>query len=200
MTFKYFDKPEILSGLEYEEMICDICSQEKLCFGATNFYGTEELTAICPDCLGNGGLIDRDVSSCSAPIRLLEQQLRDLNPDLSDAEIEAIAKQKTLELEKMTPHLVTWQDFTWPCLDGDYCKFIGFGSKQLYRALAKWQDAKFFFKNSLEEGYIYNEDLWNEDMQDNVINSSEESCNNFVIFYVFQSLNSDKIVTLYDFD
>lgn len=132
ITFKYFDKPEVFVGLIENPTTCDTCKSLKLCFDAELFYGTETLTAVCPECLANGELYDRDVFTCEGDIKQLKVQIAQLKPSLTPQEIENIASQKTLELEKTTPHLVTWQDWAWPCVDGDYCKFIGYGSKPLY--------------------------------------------------------------------
>lgn len=51
MTFKYFDKPEIFTGLRDKLTICNTCGQEKFCFDAETFVGAEDITSICPDCL-----------------------------------------------------------------------------------------------------------------------------------------------------
>jgi uncharacterized protein CbrC (UPF0167 family) len=48
MVFKYFDKPELFTGFREIETTCDICGQEKFCFDAEAFYGTEDLKSICP--------------------------------------------------------------------------------------------------------------------------------------------------------
>ena len=137
MTFKYFDKPEFFIGLRDTETICDICEQSKFCFDAEGFYGSDDLTSICPECLARGKLIDINSFTCNGDVKNLVDQLKQLNPNLTENEIQEIAKQKTIELEKTTPHLITWQEWSWPCSGGDYCKFIGYGSKPFYKDLAK---------------------------------------------------------------
>jgi uncharacterized protein CbrC (UPF0167 family) len=64
--------------------------------------------------------------TCDGDINELIRQLKDLNPLLTETEIDELAKLKTTELEKKTPKLITWQDWSWPCAEGDYCKFIGY--------------------------------------------------------------------------
>ncbi|RLD74878.1 MAG: hypothetical protein DRJ10_16290, partial [Bacteroidetes bacterium] len=43
MTFKYFDRPEILTGLFDNKTTCDTCKNEKFCFDAELYYGEEEI-------------------------------------------------------------------------------------------------------------------------------------------------------------
>src|SRR6218665_1010846 len=109
VTFKYFDKPEFFVGLNDKASICNTCHELKICFDAEAFYGSEDLSSICPECLVSGKLYEKDVFTCDADIEELKGQLKWLNQNLSEEEIEAIANQKTLELTKTTPHLATWQ-------------------------------------------------------------------------------------------
>lgn len=199
MIFKYYDKPELFTGLTNTERICDICRKENFCFDAEAFYGIDRLKLICPDCLVNGKLNEINSFTCNGDKSELKRQIKKLNPKLSDVEIERIVKEKTFELEKTTPHLITWQDWEWPCADGDYCKFIGFGSKPLFRELAINEPAETFFKNSFYDSNYYEDYLW-EEVPDNLILNHVESEQYFTLFYVFQSLNSDRIVIIWDCD
>lgn len=198
IEFKYFDKPEIFIGLKENPTICDTCQELKLCFDAEAFYGTDTLIAIYSECLANGKLLDKDVFTCKGDIEELKEQLVRLKPRLTTQEIEKIAIQKTIELEKMTPYLITWQDWAWPCADGDYCKFIGYGSKPLYQKLAKGIPPEDFFRNSFYNSDTYIDYLWEEVVPQKLINSFEESNHYSSIFYVFKSLNSDEIITVWD--
>jgi uncharacterized protein CbrC (UPF0167 family) len=199
MTFKYYEKPELFTGLSDTKTTCDTCGQEKFCFDAEAFYGTEDLTSICPDCLLGGQLNDKNIFTCNGDIEELKRQLKILNPTLTNIEIESIAQQKTTELEKTTPHLVTWQDWNWPCADGEYCKFIGFGSKPLYNEIAEHENVELFFKNSFYDPNYYEEYLW-EEVPEKMILNYTESEQYFTLFYIFKSLNSDKILTIWDCD
>jgi uncharacterized protein CbrC (UPF0167 family) len=200
MTFKYYDKPELFTGFRDTETTCDTCGQEKICFDAAAFYGTEDLKSICPDCLLGGQLNDKNVFTCNGDIEELERQLKVLNPTLTDLEIENIAKQKTTELEKTTPHLVTWQDWSWPCADGDYCKFIGFGSKPFYKSLTTDLPTEDFFKNSFFDSNSDTDYLWKKALPNKEIKNYQDSNKYGTLFYVFRSLNSDKILTMWDCD
>jgi len=200
MTFKYFDNPELFVGFRDSETLCDTCGQSKLCFDAEAFYGSDDLTSICPECLTSGKLIDIDSFTCEGDIKNLVGQLKRLNPSLTDDKIQEIAKQKTIELVKTTPHLITWQDWSWPCSDGDYCKFIGYGSKPFYKNLANDTSVEEFFKDSFYEPEFYNDDLWTEALPDKLIKDYKDSSQYGTLFYVFKSLNSDKIITTWDCD
>jgi len=201
MTFKYFDRPEIFTGLREIATTCDTCEQEKLCFDAEAFLGGEDMTSICPDCLVHGELLDRDVFTCDGDITELKRQLKELHPSLTHSEIDELAKEKTSELEKTTPHLVSWQDWSWPCADGDYCKFIGYGSRPLYNSLTTTTKGEELFKNS----FYYNlkddsdiEYLWRDVLPEKDVKDFNDSNKLATLFYVFKSLNSDKIITIWD--
>ena len=200
MTFKYYDKPELFTGLRDTKTTCDTCGQEKFCFDAEAYFGREDLTSVCPQCLSSGQLNDRNAFTCSGDFEELKRQLKILNPTLSDSEVERIGQQKTTELEKKTPHLVTWQDWFWPCADGDYCKFIGFGSKPFYKSLAVDLPTEDFFKNSFYDKSSYFDYLWQEVVPNKEIKNYEDSNNYGTLFYVFKSLNSDNILTIWDCD
>lgn len=198
MTFKYFYKPELYVGLRDIKTTCDTCGLEKICFDAEAFYGTDDLTSICPECLAGGKLVEKDAYTCNGDIEELEKQIKHLNPNLTNSDIQASAEQKTTDLEKTTPHLVTWQDWNWPCADGDYCKFIGYGSKPFYQKLAKQVSVEDFFRESFYNPDSYIDNLWKEVVPDKEIRNYTDSNKYGTLFYVFESISSDKIVTTWD--
>ncbi|MGM9507580.1 CbrC family protein [Larkinella sp. GY13] len=202
MTFTYLDQPELFVGVSDENSRCDLCHRQKPCFDAAGFFGEDELAFICPECLSNGRLYERDSYTCQGDVAELKRQLHEANPALNKADIDDLADHKTLELEKTTPHLVTWQDWEWPCADGDYARFIGYGSKPLYKQLANDSDAQSLFEQSLY--YTLKEEcepgeLW-EDVPKKAIPDYAASSNYSTLFYVFKSLHSDQIITLWDSD
>jgi len=203
MQFKYFDNPKLFSGFIEDEAVCDICNSTTKCFDAAAFFGFDEINAICPGCLVSGKLNDKEIYTVSGDIEELKRQLKILHVAFTDQEIETIALEKTKELEKITPPVISWQDWDWPCADGDYCRFIGYGSKQLYETLAYGSDAKRLFSTS----FYYDlkdvsdvESLWAEALPGNEIKNYEESREYGTLFYVFKSLNSDKVITIWDCD
>jgi uncharacterized protein CbrC (UPF0167 family) len=200
MTFKYFDRPDLFVGLRNIETVCDTCRQSKFCFDAEGFYGSDSLASICPECLAVGKLSNLNSFTCDGDVKKLVEQLKQLNPGLTYNAIQDIANAKTIELEKTTPNLATWQDWRWPCSEGDYCKFIGYGSKPLYRVLATDIQVEDFFKDSFYEPETFIDYLWSEDVPDKPIRNYGDSRQYSRLFYVFQSLKSDKIVTIWDCD
>jgi uncharacterized protein CbrC (UPF0167 family) len=164
--------------------------------------GEEEIASICPDCLATGRLYERDIYTCQGDITELKRQLKEVNPSLTKADIDDLADQKTLELEKTTPQLITWQDWEWPCADGDYCRFIGYGSRPFYKELASGADARLFFEKSLYYTLVDETDaneLW-EDMPRKTVKDYADSSPYSTLFYVFKSLHSDQIITIWESD
>jgi uncharacterized protein CbrC (UPF0167 family) len=200
---KYFQSPEKFAIFHEGIVKCDICHTVARCFDASFFYGENSLDAVCADCLSSGKLGDIDSSTCQGDIGELKRQLRFINPSLQPAEIDRIATEKTLELEKTTPPVITWQDWDWPCADGDYCNFIGYGSRVLYEKLATNGDGKKLFSDSIyynQEDETDAEELWDESMSLHEINNNDEAEALGVLFYVFKSMKSNKIVTVWDLE
>lgn len=200
MNFTYFENPEVYTGLRDNVTTCHFCEDEKACFDAEAFYGEDTITSICPECLASGRLKEIDSNTCNGDIEELKRQLKELNPALSSADIDQIALQKTSLLEKTTPPLITWQDWDWPVIDGDYGKFVAYGSKPLYHHLAKETSSELLFKNSIvdDEADIDTDYLWNEVLPDSEIKDYNDSSDQATLFYVFKSLTSDKVVTIVD--
>ncbi|MBD2704153.1 CbrC family protein [Spirosoma sp. BT702] len=200
MDFKYFANPELYVGFLADKVACTGCDIVKECFDATGFYGQEKIDAICTDCLGNGKLIGRSISTCEGDATRLKQQLRQLNPSLSWPDIANVVKLKTDELEKTTPQLVTWQDWLWPCSDGDYCRFIGYGSQVLYKKIAHDGRGKRLFIQSLtmDSDDVDADELWDEYLPEKEIKDYQDSSDHSTLFYVFKSLHSDEIKTIWD--
>ena len=200
MTFTYFENPLKYSPISEGLVNCSICRKEKICFDATLFYGEDQIEAICDECLAGGKLGDKDIFTAQGDIEELHTQLKDIHPDWSEEKLEEDASKKTFALEKTTPHLVTWQDWEWPCADGDYCKFIGYGSKPFYKKLANSISVEDFFENSFYDSDSYSDDLWSDAVSDMEIKNYTDSSKYSTLFYVFKSLNSGKIITIWDCD
>ena len=201
MVFRYFDRPEILTGLRENKTKCNICQNEKFCFDAELFYGEDELTSICQECLKRGELKSRDIYTCDGDIEELKRQLLEIHPILSTSEIEELAREKTNELEKTTPYLVSCLDWNWPCSEGDYCKFIGFGSRLFYKKLASETTGEKLFKNSFYYNLKDESDvdyLWEEILPEKEIKDYKSSNEYGTLFYVFKNLTSDNIITIWD--
>ena len=190
MDFKHFENADKFLTLLDNEVVCDCCHQTKKCFEATLN------DSVCSECLTTGQLSKLDTTTCSGDVDELKSQLRDLNPSYSEERLEKIVKSKTNVLEKTTPQLVTWQDWDWPCADGDYCKFIGYGSQEFFNRLSKDGNGRALFESSF---YYRIKDVSDDTLWDNLLPENEIHSDAYnVVFYVFKSLNSDKIITTWD--
>lgn len=201
MNFTYFEQPELYTGLRDHVATCHFCKSEKACFDAEAFYGEDKISSICPECLATGRLLEIDSFTCNGDIDGLRRQLKEVYADMSGTEIESLALQKTSSLEKTTPSLMTWQDWEWPCADGDYCRFIGFGSQPLYERLAATASGEDLFKGSFSAGLeddIDLDDLWDNVLPENEIRNFQDSSEMDTLFYVFKSLTTDTVVTIMD--
>lgn len=201
VKFQYFAQPEKFGAFLEDETICACCQQTKHCLDASTFYGEEEIAAICLECLANGELKSRDIFTCEGDVEELTEQIQALHPEWSAAEVEKSVAEKTEMLEKTTPKVVSWQDWVWPCADGDYCTFIGYGSKALYNRLAKDKDGDWLFQRSIYHRLKYQADsdeLWEESMPAKEIKDEAASQDYELLFYVFKSRSSDQLVTIWD--
>ncbi len=201
MLFKYFEHPERFAAWLAPPTTCDICGAEKRCFDAADFDGEESITAICEDCLSGGKLRERDIFTCEGDISELQEQLHKLKPDKSPAAVIRRAGELTDDLERTTPKIVSKQQWYWPCAGGDYCIFIGYGSKALYHQLAPDSDGEEFFKNSMYhtvEDLSDVDELWEDSLPDAAIDSLETTVGMKTLFYVFRSQNGERIFTVWD--
>ena len=166
------------------------------------FMGWILIDWICLDCLANGELRKLDIFTCEGDVEALHEQLTALHPTASAEQIEAWAQEKTEELERTTPHLVTYQDWPWPAADGDYCQFVAYGSKAFFNGRAADGDGKILFLDFLQNADEVEdvEELWAEDLPDKAINTYSETGSYPALFYVFQSLHSSRLLTVWDME
>ncbi|MEO6039570.1 MAG: CbrC family protein [Saprospiraceae bacterium] len=201
MVFPYFAQPDRFAAFLDGETACACCRQSKRCLDAAIFYGAETIDAICPDCLAGGRLKERDIFTCAGDVEALSRQIQDLHPGWSAAAVEKAVAEKTEILEKTTPPVVNWQDWPWPCADGDYGTFIGFGSKPLYNRLAKDMNGFALFQDSRYESDEEKPDgneLWTESLPDSEIGDLAASLAFATLFYVFENRSTGRLVTVWD--
>jgi uncharacterized protein CbrC (UPF0167 family) len=199
MDFTYFENYRHFTTLTDTDVACELCHRQTTCFDSV-FYGKEEIEYICPKCLFEKKLYGRDIFTNQGNISTLMLQMRQADGSLSEEAAMAKAKQRTKELEQATPHLVTWQDMLWPCLDGDYTRFIGYGSKPFFESLSGDATGQELFKQSLHTSLkeYYTSEQWEDDVPDEIINNFDESNQYGLLFYVFKSLTTEKIVVWWD--
>ncbi len=200
-VFPYFAQPERFAVFLEAETACDCCQQVKSCLDAATFYGEETIDAICLDCLASGQLKSRDIFTCEGDTAELTRQIQVLHPDWSATEVQKEVQAKTETLEKTTPKVLSWQDWVWPCADGDYCTFVGYGSKALYNRLAKDGDGDWLFQRSFYhtvKGEADMDELWEDSMPIKEIKDQVASQDYETLFYVFQSRGGGDVVTVWD--
>lgn len=104
-AFTYFADPHgsAVSTWTDEPRRCDICGATRPGYDGP-FYGEgDEVEFVCEPCLVAGRLRERRLST--------NEGVATIDPRPTD------------ELEHRTPHLVTWQDMSWPTHCDDYCRF-----------------------------------------------------------------------------
>ena len=200
VPYKYFIQPDRFAIFLPAPTRCDFCETEKRCFDGATFQGSEPIAAICEDCLATGKLRNRDTFVCEGDIVELQRQLQALKPEKREKTVSKYAGEITDDLERTTPPIFTHQSWYWPCSGGDYCGFLGYGSKSLYNLLATDGNGEDFF---LETLYYTVEDLSDVDelweiMPEAAITNVNDVKFLDTLFYVFKSQSGRQVVTVWD--
>jgi uncharacterized protein CbrC (UPF0167 family) len=201
MQFKYFLQPERFAQWLPAPVKCAFCEAVKTCLDGAAFLGTDTFTAICPDCLLSAKLLEQDSYACEGDIEALKHQLQVRKPEKSDKAVSNKAGEITDLLERTTPPIFKHQNWFWPCAGGDYCTFLGYGSKGLYEFLAPDGDGEELFKNSLYhtvEDLSDVDELWEDDMPDEPIDSLAAAKAMDTLFYVFRPQQGLRVITVWD--
>jgi len=122
-------------------------------------------------------LYDRSIYANEGNYTILLLQIQETFSELTKEQQEQLAKERTKELEQATSQLITWQDMQWHCLDGDYAKFIGYGSKPFFNSLDLNANGQEFFRQNLhsELKEYYSEEQWLNMVPDELIMNYNES-------------------------
>ncbi len=199
MTFKYFEKPLIYAAMTDGPCTCSICREKEQCFDARTFIPSGALEAVCGTCLAAGRLKEYKISTCTGDSEELKRQLN-AHQALKAEQADSLCNEKTAGLESTTPAIKRFKPWLWPSADADYCKFLGYGSVPLYKRLALTTGER-LFKDTIYYNQVENSDsdyLWDAEMPLTEINSIEDLYGYDVQFYVFKSINSGKIVSIWD--
>ena len=199
MKFTYFKNPKNYAGLLPGKYVCGICGYKDKCFEGESFYGENVVDAICWKCLNNGKLEAAGIYANDSDVEALFDQMTALNPNTSKEQLLAEAKAKINEVEYRTPPILSWQDWKFPALDGDFCEFLSFTSKAELNELAKDGDGKQFLIDHLqvdEENLINPEIVWYQ-LSEKKIESLEQT-NHDCLCYLFQSKVSGKYLIIWD--
>lgn len=199
MRFKYFRNAKKLGGILKTKHACSLCGYKTKCFEGESFYGETEVEAICYKCLTDGKLEGKGIFANDADVEALFDQILELNPDKPKEELLAEAKAKIDEIELRTPPILSWDDWKYPALDGDFCDFVGFTSKPELNELAEDGDGKRFLIEHLrvdEENLINPEIVWYQ-LPERKIETIEHTNHN-CLCYLFQSRVSGKYLIIWD--
>jgi uncharacterized protein CbrC (UPF0167 family) len=199
MEFKYFRNPQKFAVFAEERMNCDVCGFKSKCFDGTLFYSEELVEAICPKCLKSGRLAEAGIFANDADVEALFEQMTQLNTDKTHEELLRLAKAKINEVETQTPPIFSWEDWKFPALDGDFCEFIEFVSKDSLNELAENGDGLAFLKKYLrtdEENLINPEILWDE-LPTQYIETIDQT-NRQCLAYLFKSRVTETYLIIWD--
>ena len=162
------------------------------------FDGCARVEFVCEECLVSGMLADLDVRTNEGDMSALHEQLQEKIPELVEAEIEMLVKQRTAELEHRTPHLITWQDFFWPAHCGVYCCFIKEVGKVDLNELAPDGDGRAYLSAHLHGDLIDSTDtssIWEEIRPDSLKDNSDAYA---IGVYLFRCLICGAYTILWD--
>lgn len=136
-TFRYFREPraEVVTTWQDDPGTCELCGSEAAGYSGP-FTGERDCDFVCERCLFDGKLRDADLSTNEGDVGALRRQL----DQLPAPERDRLVRERTDELERRTPHLVTWQDLSWPACCGDYARFEGEVGRAELTALAGGED------------------------------------------------------------
>lgn len=126
--FRYFQNPHHFSNYSDIGKVCPFCGLVRPGYGGgvyeqAGYDGYDEHHGfICEVCLSEGrfpsrGLIVEESDKLRSDIRLRF-------PELSEAEVETLAQQRTSELERRTPRIKLFPLYYWASHCGDFCCFI----------------------------------------------------------------------------
>lgn len=184
--FQYFHNPHGSSDYSNEKQKCNICGNNKPGYKGGVVYGIndvcQELKFICEDCIVAGKLRKNGCSNNEGNLKVLLAKLQEKNSEPKD-EIKQIAEKRTNEIECCTPHVSSWQGFTWLVHCADYCCFIGEMGKKELNALSIEENGREFLDlvifNPEEDKYELDE-IW-ESLPDN-LPQKRWGENNFLLF------------------
>ena len=201
ITYRYFRLPHQFSHFLLEPRRCGICGVIRGVYDMSlsgESDATDGIQYVCDACLSGGKLVEWEAWANSVNLKLLQNDLTALYPNLSADEIETLARERTIEVEQRTPAPMTWQDFFWPAHCGDYCRYEREVGKPDLLALAGDRDVLGFIAESLydrDHTDAYARTIW-----ENVRPDSPKSITPAydIGVYLFQCLTCDQYIILWD--
>jgi uncharacterized protein CbrC (UPF0167 family) len=192
-SFKYFLHPHEFSTYTSTPQLCDLCREKRAGYVGP-FYGTEQIEFVCENCLTSGKLSEFGSFTNIGETSDLKKQLKEIHLEYSETQIEKLAVEIDDELLHKTPHVVTWQDFSWPVHCGDYCCFIKEAGKPDLISITPEDKVHLLFNTVNDERFKL---FWEEIRPDSPKNNSTTYS---VGVYLFQCLHCKKYIALNDCD
>lgn len=192
--FRYHRHPHDFSSYSKELQACEICGELSAGYRGV-FYGDVEIEFVCEKCIINGKLAEKQIFTNLGNLHKLKIQIREKHPYLSILEVESLAQAKDDELIHRTPTVITWQDFEWPIHCADYCCFIKEAGKPDILKIAPVGKTHLLFQSS-DDDERFRE--WLEDIRPD--SPSDNSISYSIGVYLFQCLNCQEYVALWDCD
>lgn len=191
--FRYFLDPHHFSSYREPGEVCPFCGLARpgYCGG---FYGeADTYEFICEVCLLGGKLSEKGLTlNEGAGIR---SGLRRKHSELTELEVDALAQERTMELEQRTPAVMSWQHLIWPDHCGDFCCYIKEAGQLDMQRLAQEGDGRAFFEAHLDEPG--RSDIW-ETVRPDL--PEDNSIGYSVGVYLFQCCHCGEYIILWDCD
>jgi len=146
--YRYFRDPHAFSTYRQEPGRCGICDRTAPGYDGP-FFGPEDLSFVCEECLHGGRLQERECFTNEGDIVELRGNLALANPGISAERLASLVAERTDELTHRTPYVTTWQDFIWPVHCTDYCRYEKEAGRRDFQTLAGASDPKQFFVQHL---------------------------------------------------
>jgi uncharacterized protein len=196
-AYRYFRRPHAFSTYSAAPEECHFCRQARPGYRGP-FYSTADIAFVCEPCLVAGRLAEAEASTNDPDLRALREGVERLHPELDPAALDAYCRERTRELVHRTPHLVTWQDFSWPAHCDDYCAFVAEVGKPDVARLAPDGDGPRFLATHLQDPPPWDlGQLWGALRPDS---PADNRVSYPVAFYLFQCRRCGEHRILWDAD
>lgn len=139
-AFRYVDDPHACAPLAEPGTPCALCGALGDAYEGYHFSSVDdEPGPVCFGCLERG-LPDGLLMARSGDLAALRAQLGERHADWTAAMIEADVQAKREQLERRTPPILSWQEWSWPACCGDFCRFLRHAGRRELDELAHHRD------------------------------------------------------------
>ena len=193
--FRYLVDSEARVTGRLDPQRCVVCAEARPGFDLVVDVGPDgewERHYVCEPCLRAGRLAERGLRVNMGESDLLTAQLATVHPELPPAEREALAQERTREVECCTPRPRLFQPFRWPAHCGDYYGYVKQVSHDDLIRLAPDGDGLAFLDQHVRPEDLIDsaEELW----------EGEFGPEGFVNVYLWRCLHCGEYLITCDFD